>query len=70
MSEGRLFSNKPEDIEWRVAQMHASSRIEGIERDPEYAQFMDELEARGVPPAERISKFIEFLKARNAVAAE
>ena len=66
MSDDRLFSDRPEDIKWRVAQMHASSRIEGIERDPVYVQFVDDLERQGLSVGEQIERFTAFVRARHA----
>jgi len=66
----RLTSQKPAYIKWRVDQMRANSRIEGIEPDPRYVDFTAQMDTEGVPVEEQIERFKAFLKATKPSAAE
>ncbi|MFQ6186297.1 hypothetical protein ACLMJV_30855 [Sinorhizobium meliloti] len=57
----RFTSQKPAYIKWRVDQMRANSRIQGMEPDPRYTDFTAQMDAEGVPVEEQIERFQAFL---------
>lgn len=68
--QSRFSSQDPADIAWRVQQMYENSAIEGIERDPVLAAFVDQMDAEGVPPEEQIRRIIAFDRKAARTAAE
>lgn len=51
-----LASDDPADIAWRTQQGYVDAAIEGNERDPVLAAFVDKMRADGVPIEERIER--------------
>jgi hypothetical protein len=56
----RLSSNDPQDIAWRVQQMHVDTAIEAIDRNPILVALVAEMDAAGLSPEEKIKRVIAF----------
>lgn len=59
-TSSRMSSMKPEDIAWREEQAFISGQIEGIERDPDLAQFVQQMKDEGLSPERRIARLVDL----------
>lgn len=62
MKVSRLSSKSPEHADWRYRQSVANARIEGVEPNPKYEDFVKKLRADGVSENDILKQFIEKVK--------
>lgn len=56
----RFASSDPEDVAWRVEQMHANNAIEGIERNPVLKAYVEKMQPAGLTVEEKIQRIVDF----------
>jgi hypothetical protein len=60
----RLHSTDPTDAAWRRQQAQVDADIEGLSRDTEIDRFVDEMDAAGIEPRERIKRLKAYIRRR------
>ncbi|WP_146101563.1 hypothetical protein [Rhodopila globiformis] len=66
---GRLHAQNPADAAWRAQQAQVDADIEGLSRDAGIDRFVDDMEASGVAPRQRIERLKAYVRARQAPEA-
>ncbi len=61
----RLHAQNPADAAWRAQQARVDADIEGLSRDAGIDRFVDDMEASGVAPRQRIERLKAYVRARQ-----
>ncbi|MDX3925160.1 MAG: hypothetical protein QHC90_05040 [Shinella sp.] len=68
--KSRFLSNRPEDVQWRVQQMHENNAIEGVVLKPGVSRLLDDMAAEGLSPAEKLERLRRRFRVPALEAAE